>query len=61
MRDEDSPFGAGNQAPIPSNRKLPRSNAVVVSIAETPGRWFRKARSREASASEPSVKCRKRI
>jgi hypothetical protein len=47
-RDEGGPFGFGNQVLISSHRKLLRSKAVVVSVAETPG-----ARSREASASEP--------
>jgi hypothetical protein len=37
-RDEGRPFGFGNQEPISSHRKLLRSRAVVVSVAETPGR-----------------------
>jgi len=36
-RDEGGPFGFGDQEPIPSHRKLLRSKAVVVSVAETPG------------------------
>ena len=60
-RDEGGPFGFSNQVLISSHRKLLRSRAVVVSVAETPGRGFRQARSREASASEPLQKCRKRI
>jgi hypothetical protein len=35
-RDEGGPFGFGNQVLIPSHRKLLRSKAVVVSVAETP-------------------------
>ena len=37
-RDEGGPFGFGNQVLISSHRKLLRLNAVVVSVAETPGR-----------------------
>jgi hypothetical protein len=37
-RDEGRSFGFGNQALIPSHRKLLRLNVVVVSVAETPGR-----------------------
>jgi len=37
MKDEGRSFGFGNQVLIPSHRKLLRSKAVVVSIAETPG------------------------
>jgi hypothetical protein len=37
-RDEGGPFGVGNQVPISSRRKPLRSKAVVVSVAETPGR-----------------------
>jgi hypothetical protein len=36
-RDEGGPFGFGDQEPIPSHRKLLRSKAVVVSVAETSG------------------------
>jgi len=36
-RDEGGPFEFGNQVLISSHRKLPRSRAVVVSVAETPG------------------------
>ena len=60
-RDEGGPFGFGDQEPISSHRKLLRAKAVVVSVAETPGQRFRQAWSREASASEPLQKCRKRI
>ena len=35
--DEGGPFGVGNQVLISSHRKLLRSKAVVVSVAETPG------------------------
>src|ERR1700683_2490124 len=37
-RDEGRSFGFGNQVLISSHRKLLRSKAVVVSVAETPGR-----------------------
>jgi hypothetical protein len=37
-RDEGGPFGFGDQEPISSHRKLLRSKAVVVSVAETSGR-----------------------
>ena len=37
MRDEGGPFGFGNQVLIPSHRELPRSKAVVVSVAEKTG------------------------
>jgi len=36
-KDEGGPFGFGDQEPIPSHRKLLRSKAVVVSVAETSG------------------------
>jgi hypothetical protein len=61
MRDEGGPFEVGNQVLISSHRKLLSSKAMVVSVAETPGQRFRQARLREASASEPSMKCRKRF
>jgi hypothetical protein len=34
---KEGPFGFGDQEPIPSYRKLLRSKAVVVSVAETSG------------------------
>jgi hypothetical protein len=37
-RDEGGPFEVANQVLISSHRKLLRSKAVVVSVAETPGR-----------------------
>jgi hypothetical protein len=44
-RDEGRPFGFGDQEPISSHRKLLRSKAVVVSVAEKlghdPGRYGR--------------------
>jgi hypothetical protein len=61
MRDEGRSFGFGNQVLIPSHRKLLRSKAMVVSIAETSGRLSWQARLGEASASEPLQKRRKRI
>ena len=36
-RDGGRPSGFGDQALIPSHRKLLRPKAVVVSVAETPG------------------------
>ena len=60
-RDEGRPFEVGNQVLISSHRKLLSSKAMVVSVAENAGTRFRQARLREASASEPSMKCRKRI
>jgi hypothetical protein len=33
-RDEGGPFGFGNQVLIPSHRKLLRSKAMVVNVAE---------------------------
>jgi hypothetical protein len=36
-RDEGGPFGFGDQESISSHRKLLRSEAVVVSVAETSG------------------------
>ena len=36
-RDEGGPFEFGNQVLISSHRKLLRSKAVVVNVAETPG------------------------
>jgi hypothetical protein len=37
-RDEGGPFGFGDRELIPSHRKLLRSKAGVVSVAETSGR-----------------------
>src|SRR5260370_41432057 len=56
-----APFEVGNRVLISSHRKLLSSKAMVVSVAETPETRFRQARLREASASKPSMKCRKRI
>ena len=48
-RDEGGPFGVGNQVLISSHRKLLRSKAVVVNVAETsgqdPGRHGRERRA----------------
>jgi hypothetical protein len=38
MRDEGGPFEAGSQVQVSSHRKLLPSKAVVVSVAEKPGR-----------------------
>jgi len=35
---KEGPFEFGNQVPFSSHRKLLRLNAVVVSVAEKPGR-----------------------
>ena len=60
MRDEGGPFEVGNRVLTSSHRKLLSSKAMVGSVAgHDPGR--RQARLREASASEPLQKCRKRI
>ena len=60
-RDEGGPFEAGSQV-LASNRCKPLwSRAMVVSVAVNAGTRFRRVRLREASASEPSMKCRKRI
>src|SRR5260370_34453718 len=51
-RDEGGPFEFGNQVPISSHRKLLRSKAVVVSVAQTPGRDSgRHGRERRAQAN----------
>jgi len=60
-RDEGGPFEVGNKVLISSHRKLLSSKAMVVNVAEKPGQRSRQARLREASASKPSMKCRKRI
>src|SRR3979409_69843 len=60
-RDEGRSFEAGSQV-LASNRcKLLSSKAMVVSVAVNVGRISRRVRLREASASEPPMKCRKRI
>src|SRR5262245_34593254 len=60
-RDEGGPFGLGDQEQSPSHCKLLRSNAVVVSVAVKVRTSVWPAGSREASASEPLQKRRKRI
>ena len=52
---------AGSQVQVSSHRKLRSSKAMVVSVAVNVGTISRRVRLREASASEPSMKCRKRI
>ena len=60
-RDEGRSFGAGSQV-LASNRcKLLSSKAMVVSVAVNVGTISRRVRVREASASEPPMKCRKRL
>jgi hypothetical protein len=58
---EVGPPGSAIRSLIPSHRELLRSRAVVVSVTEMSGRRSRQARSREANASEPLMKCRKEI
>jgi hypothetical protein len=60
-RDGGGPFEVGNQVLTSSHRKLLLSKAMVVSVAVNVGRISRRVRLREASASEPLQKCRKRI
>src|SRR5215467_15823137 len=51
-RDEGGPFEVGNQVLISNHRKLLRSKAVVVNVAETPGRDSgRHGRERRAQAN----------
>ena len=51
-RDEGGPFGFGNQVLISSHRKLLRSKAVVVNVAETSGYDLgRHGRERRAQAN----------
>ena len=58
---KEGPSGSAIRSLIPSHRKLLSSKAMVVNVAEKSGQRFRQARLREASASESSMKCRKRI
>src|SRR5580704_8664378 len=58
---KEGPSGSAIRSLIPSHRKLLSSKAMVVNVAEKSGTRFRQARLREASASKPSMKCRKRI
>jgi hypothetical protein len=60
-RDEGGPFGVGSQVLISSHRKLLLSKSNGGERCGNAGTRFRQARLREASASEPSMKCRKRI
>src|SRR5215469_4775800 len=55
-RDEGGPFGVGNQVLISSHRKLLRSKALVVSVAETPG-WLqaRQIRGRRRASSSSTL------
>jgi len=49
---KEGPFGFGNQVLISSHRKLLRTKAVVVSVAETPGQDSgRYGRERRAQAN----------
>ena len=60
-RDEGRSFEAGSQV-LASNRcKLLSSRAMVVGVAVNVGTISRRVRLREASASEPPMKCRKEI
>jgi hypothetical protein len=60
-RDGGRPSGFGDQELNPSHRKLLRTKAVVVSVAVKSGSEPRRARSREASASEPLQKRRNEL
>src|SRR6266853_369508 len=60
-RDEGGPFEVGNQVLISSHSKLLSSKAMGGERCRNAGTRFRQARLREASASKPSMKCRKRI
>jgi hypothetical protein len=60
-RDEGGPFEAGSQVLVSSHRKLLSSKSDGGERCGNAGTRFRQARLREASASEPSMKCRKRI
>ncbi len=60
-RDEGGPFEAGSQVLASNHCKLLSPKAMVVSVAVNVGTRSRRVRLREASASEPSMKCRKRI
>src|SRR6516225_5502782 len=60
-RDEGRSVEAGNQVQASNHCKLLSSKAMVVSVAVNVGMISRRVRLREASASEPSMNCRKRI
>ncbi len=59
MRDEGRPLEAGGQEQASNHRKLRRSRAVVVSVAEKAG--HDPVRYGPESASEPLMTCRKRM
>ena len=52
---------AGSQVLVSSHCKLRLPKAMVVSVAGKPGQKSRQARLKEASESEPPMKCRKRL
>jgi hypothetical protein len=60
-RDEGGPFEVGSQVLISSHRKLLRSKAMVVSVAETPGRdsgrqgWERRAQTNRYGSVESDL------
>jgi hypothetical protein len=60
-RDEGGPFEAGSQVLVSSHRKLLSSKSDGGERCGNAGTRSRQARLREASASKPSMKCRKRI
>jgi hypothetical protein len=60
-RDEGRSLEAGRQGQASNHRKLRRSKAVVVSVAEKAGRDPVRCGSKETSASEPLMTCRKRM
>jgi hypothetical protein len=53
------PSGVGGQTQASNYRKVLRSKAVVLSVAEKAG-WTRQVRFGKASASKPLMTCRKR-
>ena len=60
-RDEGRSFEAGSQVQASNHCKLLSTKAMVVSVAVNVGIISWRVRLREASASKPPMKCRKRI
>ena len=60
-RDEGRSFEIGSQVLVSNHCKLLSSKAMVVSVAANVGTRSQRVRLREASASEPSMNCRKRF
>jgi hypothetical protein len=59
-KDEGRSLEAGCRGHAPNHRKLQRSRAVMVGVAEKEGRDPVRYDFREASASKPLMTCRKR-